>query len=162
MFLLKKDLMTEVNILKKDNTIYFYRYYYENDKKLPLFEFLQPYHSMSYRDREKCVDDVFTQIYFNDVPRQKICKIQPRMVQDNASFFVNTECLKDIKDLLADDCGSWRHNGVKQFTYHMNSDQEIEKCTRGSRHRIVATLHRCYYINKSHSKFRKIISFVKG
>ena len=43
----------------------------------------------------------------------KVCSVQPTRVKKN-SFLVDVNCVSDIADLRADDCGVWKHKRIQK------------------------------------------------
>ena len=47
-----------------------------------------------------------------ELNEEKICKVQPVDVEDNASFIVDISKLRSMKDIYFDDMGSWNCTGI--------------------------------------------------
>ena len=144
-----------------------YSKYHRDDKRIPVFETLDSISTMTHGQKEKSMEETFNQLYFEKATCSRICSVQPRCVKQNKSFLVDTSKLDNVADLLADDCGAWKNNGQHKFYYCQNGDDDgvLEKIPRTATlvsKTLVATLHRHYYINKSSTDFRRIISFVCG
>jgi len=43
-----------------------------------------------------------------------VCSAQPVSVEHNCSFLVDLKCVADPNDLRADNCGVWKHQGVRK------------------------------------------------
>ena len=56
------------------------------------------------------------------VDRSQICSAQPLRVQHNCTFIVDLGKLKDTGDIKCDDLGSWKNNGSKQFSFHLEDE----------------------------------------
>ena len=146
-------------------SFYLFSEYLWNDRHLPVFEKLHSYGGMKLGEKEKSLQNTFQQLFREKVPFHLICSKQPRCVKGNMSFIVNTTQLDHVNDLLSDDTGSWRNNGMRKFLYYKNEDQEIEKALTGfdyDQKDLVATVHRCYYVNRDATDFRRIVTFVTG
>ena len=44
----------------------------------------------------------------------RVCLTQPTRVKQNYSFLVDLNCVSSIADLRADDCGVWKHKGIRK------------------------------------------------
>ena len=86
-----------------------------------------------------------------------------RCVKENVSFVVDTNKLKSLNDILADDTGTWLNNGQHKFHYRKDGEKYI-KAGRGKYDSsdIGITVHRHYYQHKSTKDFRKTITFLTG
>ena len=51
----------------------------------------------------------------------KTCSIVPINVEHNCTFVVDSSKLESPKDVRADDCGSWRNNGVRPCLVYRSS-----------------------------------------
>ena len=94
-----------------------------------------------------------------------ISSIPARCVKENASFVVDTNKLKSVNDILADDTGTWLSNGQHKFHYRKNIyGEKYIKAGRGKYDSsdIGITVHRHYYQHKSAKDFRKTITFLTG
>ena len=92
-----------------------------------------------------------------------ISSIPPRCVKENVSFVVDTNKLKSVNDILADDTGTWLNNKQHKFHYTKDGEKYIRvgrgKCDSSD---IGITVHRHYYQHKSAKDFRKTITFLAG
>ena len=117
-------------------------------------------------EKEMLVKETFLLLKeHSKIDKSKISSIQPRFVQQNKSFVVNTEKLKETSDILADDCGRWKNYGQHKFVYDEIYPGKYERIGRGGECPITDSsliLHRNYYINKSAADFRRVISFLTG
>lgn len=77
--------------------------YYNDDVRLPIYEEGQ---------REYTVEELVA-LLFSPVS-ERVCTVQPTAVYHNYSFLVNLKCVNDVSDLRADDCGAWKHKGVRK------------------------------------------------
>ena len=46
---------------------------------------------------------------------EQICTSKPVMIDRNCNFVVNIQCLKEIDDIFADDCGAWIRTGSPKY-----------------------------------------------
>lgn len=82
---------------------------------------------------------------------------------ENKSFIVDTSKLKDIADILSDDCGVWLNYGTNKRHYHETSENNFEKINiEDGNCKQYYTLTSAYYRNKNSKDFRRKISFVTG
>ena len=82
--------------------------YYDNNKKLPILERMP-------QDKKRLysVDNIICLLLHPNLQSSAfICSTIPKFVNDNVSFVINLDFLDDFRDVLADDMGSWRNNGV--------------------------------------------------
>lgn len=117
---------------------------------------------MTKREQENAVLKTAEELFFSNVPYNKICAVTPRHVMANRSFVIDTTKLKDAGDLNADDCGGWKNNG--QHIFKFSIDGKGSELIRLDDKSLCASvvLQRTYYNNRSSKDFRRIISFVTG
>ena len=99
--------------------IYFFSFstiimYHSGDVRLPIYEEGQ---------REYTVEELVA-LLFNPVCT-KVCTVQPIAVYHNYSFLVNLKCVNDVSDLRADDCGVWKHKGVRKTYVVVNDSKTV-------------------------------------
>ena len=137
--------------------------YHQNDVNLPIYEKLKSAKDYTRQERETLVYN--TLILLKEEPPHKslISSIPTRCVKENVSFVVDTNKLKSVNDILADDTGTWLNNGQHKFHYRKDGEKYIRvgrgKCDSSD---IGITVHRHYYQHKSAKDFRKTITFLKG
>ena len=81
----------------------------------------------------------------------KVCSAQPVSVEHNCSFLVDLKCVADPNDLRADDCGVWKHQGVRKNWVVVDSKGSIlfqnQKCAlqqlQAHDHDIASWVDRC-------------------
>ena len=73
---------------------------------------------------------------------------------------LDTSKLRHASDLLADDSGSWKNNGMRKYYYVRNEEGKLEQVPRGITtpyDSIVGTVFRTHCIHKDANDFRKIV-----
>ena len=92
-----------------------------------------------------------------------LCTSQPLMISNNVTFLISNANFKNVRDIVCDEMGAWKHNGspLKRF--------DVDKCTRSLKIMLIKVndpnsyiLKRIYYENKSSPDLRKIVSTVIG
>ena len=83
------------------------------------------------------------------------------------SFVVNLDCLEAQEDVVADDMGVWRNNGVDltrvRVTFQDSCPMEIRKVFSKDVHSAnTYCVKRVYRIHLTDQSFRKITAFVYG
>lgn len=127
---------------------------------MPIFQDLTSSSLLSKREQENAVLKTAEELFFSNVPFNKICAVTPRHVMANRSFIVDTTKLEDTGDLIADDCGGWKNNGQHNFKFDINENELIRLDDKSLCASVI--LQRTYYNNRSSKDFRRIISFVMG
>ena len=147
-----------------DAKIFFdFSLYHQNDVNLPIYEKLRSTKDYTRQERETLVYD--TLILLKEEPPDKslISSIPPRCVKENVSFVVDTNKLKSVNNILADDTGAWLDNGQHKFHYRKDGEKYLRlgqgKCDSSG---IDITVHRHYYQHESAKDFRKTITFPTG
>lgn len=103
-----------------------------------------------------------------DIDESKVCKTVPVNVKHNCTFIVNLSSLAHPNDLHADDCGSWKNNGVKLcITTWENKTATLvalgtNQCKTYRMKKNSYKVCRTYFVHSSHEDFRKVISVVYG
>lgn len=78
--------------------------YYDNNKKLPILE------RISHEKRHDLVHNIISLLLHPNLQSSTFaCSTVTTFVSDNVSF---VDSLDDSRDVLADDMGSWRNNGI--------------------------------------------------
>ena len=138
--------------------------YHQKDKRLPIFKFLQPQSETSQKEKEKETVETLNVLVNSEIEKKLVCSIPPRRVKNGKSFIIDTSLLKDPNDILADDTGSWIHNGHRKKYFFKHYDGHFIQCSanEAASEEEYFILNCGYYINKSEKDFRRKISFVKG
>ena len=93
-----------------------------------------------------------------------ICTVQPLGVSENATFIIDVETV-DIRDLKADDLGSWHPTGTKK-SYFRFSNSGILRISEKRPSSLASSqyyvLTRRYYVHKSYDKFHRQIADIRG
>ena len=98
-----------------------------NNKSMPIFERLPCVNKMTKGQVDQQVRDILRQIKTAQ-SCQKISTVVPRRVFENASFIVNTNYLKMVDDILADESGVWLNNGKRTSNYKRSMcDDDFER-----------------------------------
>ena len=97
----------------------------------------------------------------------KICHCTPRNAEHNCTFLVDQSKLKLQSNLKADDCGSWKNNGVCCVVIYFDSRKTTvvarEKETKAYKIRNGQyLLTRNYFTHRASEDFRKIIFTLSG
>ena len=84
-----------------------------------------------------------------------LCTSQPLMISNNVTFLISNANFKNVRDIVCDEMGAWKHNGspLKRF--------DVDKCTRSLKIMMIKVndpnsyiLKRIYYENKSSPDLR--------
>ncbi len=110
------------------------------------------------------------EILLGEHSQERLCVSQPLNVAHNVSFLVDNSKLKNIEDLKCDDMGAWEHTGSPKKSFCVKRDKHgrikdvtvLEGNESPNEESGTLTLKRVYYVNKSSSDVRKIISTVQG
>ena len=137
--------------------------YYNGDKGLPILEKIQ-----LHRKRLYSVEDVARILLHPLMKSSKFVAIKvPTSISESVSFVVNLDCLDAHEDVLADDMGVWRNNGVDLTRLHVSfqnsSPNEVRKVSPKDVHSTnTYCVKRVYWIRATDSSLRKITAFVYG
>ena len=71
--------------------------YWNNNPKLPIYD----------TPKDHIDTETATQIILNDANDESLCAMQPTCVRKNILFIVDSEKLRNPKDITCDDMGSW-------------------------------------------------------
>ena len=108
------------------------------------------------------------ELLFNP-PNERVCTAQPTAVYHNYSFVVNLNCVRDVSDLRADDCGVWIHKGVRKTYVVVDDSKAVVFCKREHRpddddvqpnHPYLLT--RVYHDLQASTDFKRMIATLKG
>ena len=136
---------------------------------LPVFEWTKSKKSSTRRERKKLEDIVCILLY--ECPKEKICTSKPVMIDRNCNFVVNIQCLKEIDDIFADDCGAWICTGSPKYYFEEKRSKgsaSLKHVGRGS-DVAVKNLKKpwyevllYYHKNKSSPDYKRTVTIVKG
>lgn len=73
---------------------------------MPVYQWNKPNHTYK-------VYEIAQAILENSANDAKVCLRTPTNIQHNCTFLVDQSELRSRDDLKADDCGSWKNNGVR-------------------------------------------------
>ena len=75
---------------------------------MPIFERIP-----SYRKRLYTIEDIVQLLLFPGLQASQFtCSKVPTSINESVSFIINLNHLEDQKDVVADDMGVWKNNGV--------------------------------------------------
>ncbi len=77
------------------------------------------------REKDVCSPKKTVELLLNCetfVDKSQICSAQPLRVQHNSTFIVDLSHWKDMIDVKCDDLGSWKNNGSKTFSIHLEDE----------------------------------------
>ena len=128
--------------------------YLHDDNMLPIF--------LSGQTRGLMNKDVVSMLLHNN--GDKVCKAVPTGCDQNAAFIVDiqAEHVKHLKNVLADDLGSWKQTGTKTTLFKSISGRVLEVkqnqlCDEG-----VYKVTRSYYRNQSSDDLMRIVVYLTG
>ena len=55
--------------------------------------------------------DEIVKILLRSYEEEYLCKSQPIDVSNNVTFLISNSSFKNVKDIVCDDMGAWKHNG---------------------------------------------------
>jgi lipoprotein-anchoring transpeptidase ErfK/SrfK len=131
---------------------------YKGDALTPVYE----------RRNEAYSIDEIAKILIRDQATERLCIAPPDNVSHNVSFLVDNAKMKKIDDIKCDDMGAWIHTGTPKrsmtATYKNGEIKSIlhstdMECANNGKAFVVK---RTYYVNKSSSDVRKILSSLEG
>ena len=64
-------------------------------------------------------------VLLGEVCEGKLCKAQPVSVKNICSFVVDLNCVPDLNDLTADNCGLWEYQGLQKTWVVVNDAKNI-------------------------------------
>ena len=131
---------------------------------------------MTKTEKDSIVNEVFrTLLSWKKIPKEKICTRVPLQVKQNYTFLVDTNAVGSPKDILADNCGSWKNDGVRYFYFESTEDSSSSSGDNDADFRKLGKkvdeniLNRpwykicCkYYRNRNSLDFRRVISRIIG
>ena len=100
---------------------------------------------------------------------QTVCKSVPVRVQENLSFVVSMDNVKDPLDLRADDNGVWVHKGIRTLWISVDSGGRTEILSRKGRPKMKISggaklycMKKSYHALKTSEDFRRLIVTMEG
>ena len=95
---------------------------------------------------------------------KQICNTVPISIHKNVAFVVDTSKLEDPSDILADDMGVWKHNGVDTGCFkvlisstEIQVTKEVASCSDP-----LYTVKRVYRIHATNQSLKKLTAYVIG
>lgn len=137
--------------------------YYLNDKSLPMLEYIP-----SYKKRIYSVKDIVHLLLFPDLQKSGfVCSKVPTSIHQSVSFIVNLGQLDSPKNVLADDMGVWRHNGVDTVHVSVTFNEGQVQMVRISNSSIapgrqIYSVRRVYHTHATDSTLKKITACIYG
>ena len=107
--------------------------------------------------------DEIVKILLESYEEEYLCKSQPIDVSNNVTFLVSNSSFKNVKDIVYDDMGSWKHNGspLKYFVVDKSSGNNDLKSS-ATKDSGCYILKRICYQNISSLDLRKIVATISG
>ena len=134
--------------------------FYGGNEQLPIYENIP-----TSRKRLYSATDIAKILLNPKLPGSKqICTTVPVSIERNVSFIVDTTKLEDTADILSDDMGAWKHNGVDTgyFNVSMNSNgisvEKIEEPTSDQTY----TVKRVYRVHGTNRSLKKLTAYILG
>ena len=141
-----------------------YPCYYNDDKDIPILETF----SME-RKRLYSVEDIVQLLLHPNLKSSMFVATKvPTMVCRSMSSIVNLDCLDAQHDILADDMGVWRNNGVGRSSVDITFENDlsvklVKRCSSKDVHSTKTyTLKRIYRVHTTDQTLRKITAFLYG
>ena len=138
--------------------------YYCADPDLPIFERIH-----ASRKRLYSVQDVAQILLSPSLLSSKfVCSKIPTSICENVSFIIHLDRLEDKKDVLSDDMGSWKNNGVDTTHIRVNSfsDSEVEsveKCDADDDNGVPTySIKRVYRTHTTDGSLKKLTAYIYG
>lgn len=93
-------------------------------------------------------------LYSPDLSR--VCKQKPLKCQENAAFVVNTNYLGDKEDVVSDDLGTFRNNGLKKWFFCDDNCGQLEEIDEPRNwEEGMFTLEKTYWVHQTYNDFRR-------
>ena len=146
-FVFRLMAVSSSHYLSPDETLY------KGDKYLPVFSWkTQPYQW-----------DEIVKILLWSYDEDYLCKSQLIDVSNNVTFLISNSSFKNVKDIVCDDMGAWKHNGspLKYFVVDKSSGNNELKPS-ATKDPDCYILRRIYYQNISSPDLRKIVATISG
>ena len=135
--------------------------YYNGDKDIPILEKI-----LLHRKRIYSVEDI-TRILLHPLLKSSkfVATKVPTSISESMSFVVNLDCLEAQEDIVADDMGVWRNNGVDltrvRVTFQNSCPVGVKKLSSKDGHSAYC-VKRIYRIHATDASLRKITAFMYG
>ena len=137
--------------------------YFQDNPDLPIFERIS-----TTRKRLYSVEDV-TRILLSPSLRSSdfVCTKVPITVNENIAFIVNLDKLDDRKDVLSDDMGVWKHNGVDtshvRVSFTMSEVESVQKFHPSTASDTSTyTVKRVYRTHTTDKTLKKLTAYIHG
>ena len=135
--------------------------YYEDDPDLPIFERISPNRKQLYS-----VEDIVHILLHPDIHSSPVtCKKVPTSICESVSFIISFNSLDNKDDILSDDLGVWKNNGIDTTCVKVkrsHSSKEVtyvEKCNSSA---AVHSVKRVYRIHGTDNSLKKITAYIYG
>ena len=128
--------------------------YYSDDPEMPIYSrATSGYH----------VGELVDMLMKPTMAVEKVCTVQPLGVSENATFVVDVEAI-ELRDLKADDLGSWHPTGTKKTYCRFTSSGVLKVCEKTPKSRLSEyyLLTRRYYVHRSYDKYHRQIADISG
>ena len=133
---------------------------YDNDEDLPVYE------RLSSKSRRLYSTEQLFEILLNSKLQSSnvLCSKVPTSVSSNVVFVVDVNKLDDPNDLLCDDMGVWRNNGVDNVRYLISlSNGQISTIEKSfSSDEAAYTLKRVYRVHGTNAGLKKLTVYIYG
>ena len=135
--------------------------YYSNDPSMPIFERIP-----SSRKRLYSIEDIVRLLLHPPLRMSRfISTCVPTSICENISFIVDVDHLED-QDVLADDMGVWKNNGVDTSYVHATLSKRkvthVEKCGPPSSSSDTYKVKRVYRTHATDGNLKKLTTYIHG
>ncbi len=139
--------------------------YYRADPELPIFERISPS-----RKRLYSVEDIVKRLLQPSLQSSKFISSKvPTSICENVAFVVDLDRLDDKADVLSDDMGVWKNNGVDTTYVRVSFSQShgqvelVEKCgSPGVGSAPTYSVKRVYRTHATDGSLKKLTAYVYG
>ena len=130
-----------------------YLIYYDDDEELPVYERLSSKSKRLYSPEQLLKILLKTDLQSSNV----LCNKVPTSVSSSAVFVVDVKKLDDPNDLLCDDMGVWRNNGVDSVRYLVSFENgEVSTLEKSfSSDEVAYTLKLVYHVHGTNPGLKK-------
>ena len=134
--------------------------YYDNDEELPVYERLSSKSKRLYSPEQLLKIILNSDLQSSNV----LCGKVPSSVSSNVVFVVGVNKLDDANDLLCDDMGVWRNNGVDNVHYLISlSNGEVSTLEKSfSSDKAAYTLKHVYCVHGTNPGLKKLTVYIYG
>ena len=107
--------------------------------------------------------DEIVKILLESYEEEYLCKPQPIDISNNVTFLISNSSFKNVKDIVCDDMGAWKHNGspLRYFVVDKSSGNNDLKPS-ATKDPGCYILKRIHYQNISSPDLRKIVATISG